>query len=81
MPTTPHPITNEQIPLVLGHEFSAIVEEIGEPASSSQWGSKDRVKVGDRVVVRPIIYDGVCDGCTQGWLNCCDKGGFVGLSG
>lgn len=73
MPTTPHPITGEQVPLTLGHEFSGVVEEIGE-------GVND-MKKGDRVVVQPIIYDGTCGACKDGLINCCYSGGFVGLSG
>lgn len=73
MPTTPHPITKEKVPLTMGHEISGIVEEIGEDV--------DDIKVGSRVVVQPIIYDGTCNACKEGYINCCDNNGFVGLSG
>ncbi|OAQ64441.1 (R,R)-butanediol dehydrogenase/diacetyl reductase [Pochonia chlamydosporia 170] len=72
-PENPHPITKETCPLTLGHEFSGIVEEVGEGVES--------VKPGDRVCVQPIIYDGDCRSCTRGLVNCCDQNGFVGLSG
>ena len=39
------------------------------------------MKVGDRVVVQPIIYDGTCPACKQGLINCCSNNGFIGLSG
>ena len=73
MPTTPHPITNEKIPLTLGHEFSGVVEEVGE-------GVHD-IKVGAKVTIQPIIYDGTCGACREGIINCCDNNGWVGLSG
>lgn len=73
-PTTPHPMTGEQVPLTFGHEFSAIVEEVGEDVPEG-------FKVGDRVCVEPIIWDGTCVSCRNGVHNACDKGGFVGLSG
>ncbi|MCJ1258096.1 hypothetical protein MMC24_005926 [Lignoscripta atroalba] len=73
MPTTPHPITKEHVPLTLGHEFSGHVEAVGE-------GVED-LRVGERVVVQPIIYDGTCGACKAGYINCCDNNGFVGLSG
>ena len=69
----PHPITGETLPLTLGHEFSGIVEEVGDGVQG--------VKVGDRVCVQPTIYDGDCRACKRGLVNCCDKNGFVGLSG
>jgi len=72
-PTKPHPITKEQIPLTLGHELSGIVEEVGE--------SVERFKPGDRVVLEPIIYDGTCEACQDGHLNCCVSNGFIGVSG
>ncbi|ERF68283.1 hypothetical protein EPUS_02739 [Endocarpon pusillum Z07020] len=70
---TPHPITNETLPLALGHEFSGIVEEVGDEVQG--------FKAGDRVCVQPTIYDGECLSCRRGLVNCCDKNGFVGLSG
>lgn len=72
-PTTPHPITNEKVPITLGHEFSGIVEDVGEGVS--------KYKKGDRVVIQPIIYDNTCGACRAGQINCCYKNGFVGLSG
>ncbi len=73
MPTTPHPLTGESLPLTLGHEFSGLVEEVGEDV--------DNIQIGARVVVQPIIYDGTCGACKEGLINCCYSGGFVGLSG
>lgn len=61
------------MPLTIGHEFSGIVDEVGVGI--------DDLKVGQRVVVQPIIYDGTCSACTAGYINCCDKNGFVGLTG
>ena len=73
IPTTPHPITGEKVPLILGHEFSGVVEEVGQGV--------DDMKTGDRVIVQPIIYDGSCGACKEGLITCCYSGGFVGISG
>ncbi|KAF2424398.1 hypothetical protein EJ08DRAFT_689569 [Tothia fuscella] len=72
-PTSPHPITGEKVPLTFGHEFSGIVEEVGEGVQE--------YKKGDRIVIQPIIYDNTCGACKAGQINCCYKNGFVGLSG
>jgi len=72
-PGHPHPLTGETLPLTLGHEFSGVVEEVGDGVH--------HVKKGDKVCVQPTIYDGDCRACQRGLMNCCDKNGFVGLSG
>ncbi|KFH48441.1 hypothetical protein ACRE_006610 [Hapsidospora chrysogenum ATCC 11550] len=72
-PGHPHAITGETAPLTLGHEFSGIVEEVGEGVTT--------LKVGDRVCVQPIIFDEDCHSCRRGLVNCCDRNGFIGLSG
>jgi 2-desacetyl-2-hydroxyethyl bacteriochlorophyllide A dehydrogenase len=72
-PGSPHPITAETYPLTLGHEFAGIVEGVGEGV--------DHVKPGDRVCVQPILFDGDCRSCKRGLVNCCDRNGFIGLSG
>ncbi len=70
---TPHPITGEKAPVIMGHEFSGEVVEIGE-------GVEGFTK-GDRVAVEPIVACGACPSCRQGKYNLCVHLGFHGLSG
>jgi (R,R)-butanediol dehydrogenase/meso-butanediol dehydrogenase/diacetyl reductase len=65
----PHPLTNEVAPITLGHEFSGEVVEIGEGVSN--------YKVGDRVVVEPIL----ATNGHQGAYNLDENMGFLGLAG
>lgn len=44
IPTSPHALTKESIPITLGHEFSGTVEEVGEDI--------DDVEIGDRVAIQ-----------------------------
>ncbi|MFF2480316.1 2,3-butanediol dehydrogenase [Paenibacillus sp. NPDC058071] len=69
----PHPLTNEKAPIVMGHEFSGQIVEVGEGVS--------RLAVGDRVVVEPVFSCGKCTACKQGKYNLCDQMGFLGLAG
>lgn len=69
----PHPLSNETLPVVMGHEFSGVVEELGEGV--------DGLEVGDRVVVEPLMVDGTCPACQAGKYNLCEQMGFIGISG
>ncbi|RWR08993.1 2,3-butanediol dehydrogenase [Paenirhodobacter populi] len=70
---TPHPVSGDVAPIVMGHEFSGEVAEVGEGVT--------KVKVGDHVVVEPILACGECEACRHGKYNICEKLGFHGLSG
>ncbi len=57
-------------PLVMGHEFSGIVVDVGE-------GVEER-RVGDRVAVFPIVQCGVCSYCQEGKPALCPDLRFLG---
>ncbi len=69
----PHPLTGDVAPVILGHEFSGEVVEIGKNVTN--------VKVGDRVVVEPVDVCGECPACRSGKYNLCSSLGFHGLAG
>ena len=71
VPTEPHPLTHQQMPLVIGHEFSGVVTDVGEGVTG--W------KAGDRVAVEPIYKCGHCAPCRAGTYNICQQIGFHGL--
>lgn len=70
--TEPHPIGKQEPPFILGHEFSGTIVEIGEGIR--------KYKVGDRVVVEPLLYCGECYACKIGYYNQCSQVGFIGLN-
>jgi (R,R)-butanediol dehydrogenase/meso-butanediol dehydrogenase/diacetyl reductase len=69
----PHPVSKDVAPIIMGHEFSGRVVEVGEGVT--------KVKVGDPVVVEPILRCGECPACKKGKYNLCENLGFHGLSG
>lgn len=73
LPAEPHALTDEQVPVVLGHEFAGEVVEVG--------AGVNRFQIGDRVTVEPILACGTCAACRKGHYNVCDHIGFHGLSG
>lgn len=66
---------NGKGPLVLGHEFSGEVVEIGSvPASLGLF------KIGDRVTCNPVIQCNACSMCAQGKFNICKNVIVPGVS-
>ncbi|QII04752.1 2,3-butanediol dehydrogenase [Rhodococcoides fascians A25f] len=71
IPTSPHPLTGQEMPLILGHEFSGTVTELGNSVTG--------VKIGDRVAIEPLYRCGHCGPCRAGNYNICAQIGFHGL--
>ncbi|MFE3289947.1 2,3-butanediol dehydrogenase [Rhodococcus sp. NPDC059234] len=71
-PTAPHPLTGVSVPVVLGHEFSGEIVEIG-PAV-------DQLSVGDTVAVEPTVNCRQCVACRAGSYNLCSTIAAVGYS-
>jgi (R,R)-butanediol dehydrogenase/meso-butanediol dehydrogenase/diacetyl reductase len=72
-PGSPHPLSGEEAPVVLGHEFSGTVSAIGEGVEG--------LSVGDAVVVEPyIIREGVDTSEGQAYQLSPDMN-FIGLGG
>ncbi len=59
-------------PVVLGHEFAGVVEEIGSAV--------DTLAVGDHVTVDPNIYCGKCYYCRRGKKQLCDDLNAIGVT-
>lgn len=59
------------LPLVMGHEFSGVVSEIGDEVTN--------IAVGDRVAVNPIVTCGTCEQCMTGRSNICSNFQLLGL--
>lgn len=57
-------------PNVLGHEFSGVVEELGEGVTS--------LKVGDRVAGVPLVPCMKCEDCQRGNYSLCKHYSFIG---
>lgn len=56
---------------VIGHEMSGVVDAVGDGVTD--------VKVGQKVVVRPLDHCGKCPACLAGHQHICHKLKFLGL--
>lgn len=70
--TEAHPLTGVKAPVILGHEFSGEVVEIGPGVTN--------VKVGERVVSNAMITCGECHYCSRYQHTWCQKLAIIGLS-
>lgn len=67
-----HPLTGQQPPVTLGHEFSAVITEVGEEVEG--------LKPGDRVSADACWRCNRCEACVRGEYNLCRFSGSIGLS-
>lgn len=72
-PGHPHPITGEEPPITLGHEFSGVVSALGEGV--------DDLEVGQHVVVEPYVLPDDVDPKEPGPYNLHPDVNFIGLAG
>lgn len=63
---------SEENPLILGHEVSGVVEEVGE--------SVKNYKKGMRVAIAPNMGCGVCDRCVSGNTHLCEEYEAFGIN-
>jgi L-iditol 2-dehydrogenase len=68
--------TDVRSPLVLGHEFAAVVERVGPDAVD---GTGEPLREGARVAVDPAQPCGRCEMCERGHPNLCLRLHFCGL--
>ncbi|KYO65256.1 alcohol dehydrogenase catalytic domain-containing protein [Thermovenabulum gondwanense] len=68
----PHRLTGRTAPLIMGHEFTGEIVEIGPGVKG--W------KIGERVSASGSLVCGQCDYCQIGKYNICEKLGFNGVS-
>lgn len=66
-----HPFVDP--PIVLGHEYSGIVREVGENVKN--------FAEGDRVTSEIVINCGICHSCRDGRYHICENGKYLGNVG
>ncbi|WP_194421411.1 zinc-dependent alcohol dehydrogenase [Microbacterium abyssi] len=60
-----------ELPLVFGHEMSGTIASLGEDVSG--W------RIGDKVTVMPLDWDGTCPACEAGHQHICQNLNFIGI--
>ncbi|KAJ0414979.1 chaperonin 10-like protein [Aspergillus carlsbadensis] len=81
--TGPHPLTNCTLPVTIGHEFTGRIKHVPASLEHLQQTSGNNIPLrkGQAVVVDPRFFCTSCNACARSATNCCDKIGFLGLSG
>jgi (R,R)-butanediol dehydrogenase / meso-butanediol dehydrogenase / diacetyl reductase len=67
-----HPLSGHVPPVTLGHEFSAVIREVGLGVTG--------VAPGDRVAADACWRCGACPACRSGHYNLCPGGGSIGFA-
>lgn len=76
-PGTCHRYTGIKLPVVLGHEISGVITEVGKKVST--------LSIGQKVVVNPLYTSkhfglDFCESCKKGKRNVCKENAIVGFS-
>lgn len=71
IPPTPHPLTGKTPPIIMGHEFTGEIVEVGQGVVN--------VRVGDKVAPDAGQHCHECPPCLSGQYNVCEKLAFTGL--
>ncbi|WP_280769679.1 2,3-butanediol dehydrogenase [Salipaludibacillus daqingensis] len=69
----PHPISKDEAPIVMGHEFAGEIVEVGDKVT--------KLQVGDRVAIEPILAPNENGEYKDEKYNLTELLGFHGLSG
>jgi L-gulonate 5-dehydrogenase len=64
-----HPRT--KLPLIPGHEFAGVIEEVGKDVKN--------FSPGEKVTVDPIIWCGICPACKAGHFPACSSLKLIGI--
>lgn len=64
---------NLEYPIIVGHEFSGVIEEVGNNMKFFQKG--------DEIIASPVSNCGICDSCRQGLAQYCKNGAVIGGDG
>ena len=67
----PHRLTGRVAPLIIGHEFSGEIVELGDGVTG--------YNVGDKVTANGSLTCGECESCKSGRYNICSRLGFLGV--
>jgi len=57
-------------PLIMGHEFAGVIEQLGDQVSTLQ--------LGDRVTANPLVTCGICKYCRNGQSQLCGERALLG---
>jgi (R,R)-butanediol dehydrogenase / meso-butanediol dehydrogenase / diacetyl reductase len=67
----PHPLTGHKAPVIMGHELSGYISEIGDDV--------ENIKIGDRVTIMPVQSCFKCYYCRRGLYHLCKYQAGTGL--
>ena len=65
--------TNVNFPTICGHEFSGVVEQVGDNVKF--------FKLNDEIIASPVSNCGICEDCRSGLAQYCKNGAVIGGDG